>query len=78
MAELLIGIDVGTTGRKAGLVDTEEGLLGIGRATYQVDTFGDGRVEIDAEKFWQAGQSALAQLGEHCDLKQVLDCLLVL
>jgi len=71
MAELLMGMDVGTTGLKAGLVDAEQGLLAVARETYQVETPGNGRVEIDAEKFWQAAHSAIGQLRRTGDLKDV-------
>lgn len=52
--EAVLGIDVGTTLAKAGLVSLDGRLLGIGRAGYPTATPEPGRAEQDPAAWWAA------------------------
>ncbi len=54
MSKLLLGIDLGTSGVKAGIYDTDGGLLGIGRAcSYTFYSPKAGWAQSDPEKWWR-------------------------
>ncbi|MCK4283158.1 MAG: hypothetical protein KAX44_02490 [Candidatus Brocadiae bacterium] len=53
MAELLLGIDVGTSGVKAGVFDAEGRLLGLGRSSHSVDSPHPGWVQCDPALWWR-------------------------
>lgn len=57
----VLGIDVGTTGCKAILIDAAGTALGRGYAGYGYTSFGDGRVEQDPEDWYTALVSATQQ-----------------
>jgi len=69
----VLGIDLGTTEAKAGLVGLDGGLLGIGRGAYSMDVGPDGRAEQSPADWWaavgaavrdaQAGRSRVEVLG---------------
>jgi len=61
--ELLLGIDVGTSGVKAGLFAPEGKLLGLGRSAHKVDSPHPGWVQCDPELWWQG---VLKSLGDAC------------
>jgi xylulokinase len=64
MAELLAGIDIGTSGVKAGVFDAGGELLGLGRASHKVETPRPGWAESDPEEWWHGLVKALR---EACD-----------
>ncbi|MCI9553091.1 MAG: sugar kinase, partial [Acutalibacter sp.] len=63
----LLGIDVGTTGVKAGVFSQDGKMLGCGMETYGVDLPAPGRAEQDGGLVWQktklAVRAAVAQGG---------------
>ncbi len=54
MDELLLGIDVGTTGTKAALVNPDGRLRALGRSEYGLHHLRPGWVEQNPEDWWQA------------------------
>ena len=50
----ILGIDLGTTEVKVGLVGLDGRLLAIARAGYALDVGPDGRAEQDPEAWWSA------------------------
>ncbi len=50
----LLGLDIGTTGCKAQVIDLEGKRLGFSFREYGVDTDSHGKAEQDAEAVWQA------------------------
>src|SRR3712207_808439 len=58
----LIGLDVGTTSCKAGLFDARGNLLALASAPYAVRRLGAGRVEQDAEWYWEGAAACLRRL----------------
>jgi xylulokinase len=61
MSEVLLGIDVGTSGVKVGVFEAEGKLLGLGRAAHGVDYPQPGWAQCDPELWWRGILSALAQ-----------------
>ena len=59
MADLLAGIDIGTSGVKAGVFETGGTLLGLGRASHRVETPRPGWAETDPEDWWRGLVKAL-------------------
>ncbi len=55
----VLGIDLGTTEAKAGLIGLDGTLLGMGRAAYPLDTGPDGRAEQSPTDWWAAVSSAV-------------------
>jgi len=68
MSELLLGLDIGTSGVKAGIVDAEGHLIGLGRAPHENDSPQPGWVQCDPERWWQG---VLASLRQACDEARV-------
>jgi xylulokinase len=58
----LIGLDVGTTSCKAGLFDARGNLIALASAPHGVRRWGDGRVEQDAEWYWDGAVRCLREL----------------
>ena len=54
MDELLLGIDIGTTGAKAALVSPDGRLRALGRSEYGLHHIRPGWVEQSSEDWWQA------------------------
>ena len=52
MPELLAGLDIGTSGVKAGVFDAGRRLLGLGRAPHGTSTPRPGLAECDPEDWW--------------------------
>jgi len=63
MSDLLLGLDVGTSGVKAGVVDASGRLLGLGRRSHENHSPHAGWVQCDTEAWWQG---AVAALGDAC------------
>ena len=57
----LIGLDIGTTGCKASIFDTDGTLLASASHEYAVDMPHPGWAEQDAEEVWRLAQEALRQ-----------------
>ena len=51
---LIFGIDVGTTGTKAAIIDEKGCVLGKGYQEYSLITTPEGGVEQNAEDWWDA------------------------
>lgn len=63
---VLVGIDLGTTRVKVGLIAPDGAPIGIGRAAYGLDVDpATGRAEQDPEAWWAALASAVHQAIEH-------------
>ncbi len=60
-ADLLLGIDIGTTGAKAALYDRAGHLRGLGQAEYPTRHIRPGWVEQSPEDWWQAACAAIRQ-----------------
>ena len=56
---LLLGIDIGGTGTKAGVFDLDGTLIGSGYGEYQMISTVPGQAEHDAELWWQATVKAV-------------------
>ncbi len=68
---LLLGVDVGTTGTKALLVDDQGAVLGKGYREYALLPGPDGRVEQRAEDWWDAVVCAVQAAVAGQDARQV-------
>ncbi len=64
MAELLAGIDVGTSGVKAGVFTAGGRLVGLGRASHEVSSPRPGWAETDPADWWRG---VVAALGGACE-----------
>ncbi len=64
MSEVLVGIDVGTSGVKAVALDPAGTVLAAAQARYALASPRPGWAEQDPEDWWQATQSVLEQLHE--------------
>ncbi len=60
---LFIGLDVGTAGCKASLVDEQGHILEYKYCEYSVETPREGYVEMDARLVWSAVKEALSGIG---------------
>ena len=56
-----LGLDIGTTGVKAGIFDSRGNMLGVGLQEYSLETPAPDIVELDAEIYWQSAKSAIQQ-----------------
>ena len=61
MYSCFLGIDLGTTGIKAVLFDADGTALGVGLTEYTLETPRPDFVELDAECYWEATKSAIAE-----------------
>ena len=61
MSNLLAGVDVGTSGVKVGLFNPAGRLVGLGRASYGVESPHPGWAQTDPELWWQGFLDALRQ-----------------
>jgi xylulokinase len=64
MTDVLVGLDVGTTGVKAVAVSPDGELLATAEEGYELSTPRPGWAEQDPEDWWRAAQAALARLPE--------------
>lgn len=64
MSELLLGIDVGTSGVKTGIFDPRGKLLGLGRTPYRPESPRPGWAESDPELWWHGMVRSLAEACE--------------
>ncbi|MBX3143350.1 MAG: hypothetical protein KF813_06325 [Trueperaceae bacterium] len=68
---LYLGVDLGTSQLKVGVLDAEGVLHAEGRAAYGLTSPRPGWAEQDAETWWLAFVDALAQAGRQVDLQRV-------
>lgn len=68
---LYLGVDLGTSQLKVGVLDAEGVLHAEGRAAYRLTSPRPGWAEQDAEAWWLAFVDALAQAGRQVDLERV-------
>ncbi|HUT23567.1 MAG TPA: FGGY family carbohydrate kinase [Sumerlaeia bacterium] len=61
MARLLLGIDVGASGVRAGVFDLEGELLGLGHSPCRVDSPRPGWAQCDPEVWWRGVVDSLRQ-----------------
>lgn len=61
MAELVAGLDIGTSGVKALVAEAGGRMLGLGRAGHENDSPHEGWVQCDPERWWQGAIAALSQ-----------------
>ena len=59
---LLVGLDIGTTGLKAGLVDARGGLVAMTTAPCEVQRPAPGQAEQDPEDYWRAAAACIREL----------------
>lgn len=65
MANLVIGVDLGTSETKAGLFDQEGNLLQLARSAYPIITAGEtGCAEQDPEQWWSAVCQTLREIAK--------------
>ncbi|MDQ6674859.1 MAG: xylulokinase, partial [Chloroflexota bacterium] len=72
MNNLVLGIDVGTSGLKAVLLDDEGRLVDEATASYEVHTPRAGWTEQDPEVWWSAARSALGNLWQRGNLANTI------
>jgi xylulokinase len=68
---LLLGIDVGTTGVRAGVLDERGRLLAEASEPCPYAATGPGQAEADAERWWTAVCTVCARVGTQVPLAQV-------
>ncbi len=69
---LVLGIDIGTSSLKLGVVDLDRGkLIGWSGKDYALQHPQPGWSEQDAEHYWWALVESLDQLKQTCDLRQI-------
>ena len=66
MADLLLGLDVGTTGTKAALFDVQGKMIALASRGYGLITPKAGWVEQDPEELWQAVVETLRAVSQRC------------
>jgi len=69
--ELLLGIDVGTTACKAVLFDADANAVANARKEYKLQSFQNGRAEIDPNEMWKAVKFCICKIVEQCNGKIV-------
>ena len=63
-----LGLDIGTTGIKAGIFDAKGNMQSVGLQEYTLETPKPDIVELAPEVYWQAAQSAIKQAIESANL----------
>ncbi|MBR0751005.1 FGGY-family carbohydrate kinase [Bradyrhizobium jicamae] len=71
MAEMFLGIDVGTGGVRACAIDAQAGIRGQASAALPPPRVHGDAVDQEPELWWQAALSALRKLGERVDLGSI-------
>lgn len=71
MSRLLLGIDVGTTGVRAAIVDERGRILAQAAEPCSPHVPAPGRAEADPEDWWSNVRSLVARVGEHVSLGSV-------
>ena len=70
--DLLLGIDLGTTAIKTVVFDTHGGQIAEACVEYALITDKPDYVEVDPEVYWTSLTTALGQIGQKCDLKDIV------
>jgi xylulokinase len=68
---LLLGIDIGTTGVRAGVLDEQGRLVAEASAACPPSTPAPGRAEGDAETWWTAVREACGRVGQRVSLARI-------
>ena len=68
---LVVGIDLGTTGLRSGVFDSEGRLLSFAKCEFPANFSDSCAAEQDAARWWDACLSTLAQLGDRVDAKKI-------
>ncbi len=71
MSERLLGIDIGTTGVRAAIFDASGAMQADASAKSSYDAPSPGFAETDADRFWQATKTVLADLASQTTLAGV-------
>ena len=66
---MYIGLDIGTSGSKADLIDKHGTVLGSGQVSYSFSKTSGGYRELDAQAVWEAAVKCLyeAASGQHVE-----------
>ena len=66
---MYIGLDIGTSGSKADLIDKHGTVLGSGQVSYSFSKTAGGYRELDAQAVWEAAVKCLyeAASGQHVE-----------
>ena len=70
-ARLLLAIDVGTTGVRAAVFDLAGRAVAEGGEECEPRALGEGRVEADAERWWEATRRVLVGIGRQAELARI-------
>ncbi len=68
----VIGMDVGTTGTKAIVVDENGKVLGQGYGEYELIALGGGAIEQRADDWWNAGVKAVREATRGLDTEEIV------
>lgn len=69
--DLVLGVDLGTTGFKAGAFDAEGHLVAAGKVEYALDRPRVAWAEQPAERWWEAFELVLSQIRENVDTRLI-------
>lgn len=64
---LVAGVDLGTTGLRSGVFDSNGRLLAIAKSAFPPGSANPSHSEQDPDEWWRACLGTLAQVAEHCD-----------
>ena len=66
---MYIGLDIGTSGSKADLIDEHGNVLGSGQVSYSFSKTAGGYRELDTQAVWEAAEKCLyeAASGRHVE-----------
>jgi len=67
----LLGVDIGTTGVRGSVVDALGRVVTEAHEACPPDTCGEGRVEADAEAWWNAARAVIGRIGQSAPLARV-------
>jgi len=67
----LLGVDIGTTGVRGAVVDALGRVVAEANEACPPDTCGEGRVEADAEAWWNAARAVIGRIGQSAPLARV-------
>lgn len=70
-ADLVLGVDLGTTGFKAAAFDGEGRCVASGNVEYALDQPRSGWAEQPAERWWEAFQEVLGQIRRELDTRRI-------
>lgn len=68
---MYIGLDVGTSGTKAALIDNQGKVMASHQVSYNFSDASHGRRELDAEEMWRAVTACLGAVGAGQEVKMI-------